>query len=152
MYFRHLLLANVCYTGKKFGYLPSRYVIKNIELVLLQCNTIHYPHLPRHVKRFLFKGKNLLIAKFCSDWRVRRYTLCKKYVMQPEVDPLLESISPTFYERICANIVAQIISLTFTASTKKLSTKLSYEKIDCRFRQYFRATVFIRNIRCFFSK
>jgi hypothetical protein len=39
-----------------------------------------------------------------------------------------ESISPTFYWRNCANILAQIRSLTFTASTKKLRTKLSYEK------------------------
>jgi hypothetical protein len=38
------------------------------------------------------------------------------------------SISPTFYWRNCANILAQIKSLTFTASTKKLRAKLSYEK------------------------
>jgi hypothetical protein len=41
---------------------------------------------------------------------------------------LLESISPTFYKRICANILAPKKSLTFTASTKKLRAKLSYEK------------------------
>jgi len=41
---------------------------------------------------------------------------------------LQESISPTFYWRNCANILAQIKSLTFTASTKKLRAKLSYEK------------------------
>jgi hypothetical protein len=40
----------------------------------------------------------------------------------------LESISPTFYRRNCANILAQIKSLTFTASTKKLRAKLSYKK------------------------
>jgi hypothetical protein len=39
-----------------------------------------------------------------------------------------ESISPTFYKRICANILAPIKSLTFTVSTKKLCAKLSYEK------------------------
>jgi hypothetical protein len=39
-----------------------------------------------------------------------------------------ESISPTFYWRNCANILAQIKSLTFTASTKTLRAKLSYEK------------------------
>ncbi len=39
-----------------------------------------------------------------------------------------ESISPTFYWRNCANILAQIKSLTLTASTKKLRVKLSYEK------------------------
>jgi hypothetical protein len=42
--------------------------------------------------------------------------------------PLQESISPTFGWRNCANILAQIKSLTFTASTKKLRTKLLYEK------------------------
>ncbi len=41
---------------------------------------------------------------------------------------LQESISPTLYERICANILAQIKSLSFSASTKKLSAKLTYEK------------------------
>jgi hypothetical protein len=40
----------------------------------------------------------------------------------------LESISPTFKKRICANILAPIKSLTFPVSTKKLRTKLSYEK------------------------
>ncbi len=40
----------------------------------------------------------------------------------------LESISPTFYWRNCANIFAQIKSLTFTASTKKLRAKLKYKK------------------------
>jgi hypothetical protein len=40
----------------------------------------------------------------------------------------LESILPTFYKRICANILALIKSLTFTASTKKLRAKLLYEK------------------------
>ncbi len=44
----------------------------------------------------------------------------------------LESISPTFYKCICANILAPIKSLTFTASTKKLRTKLSYEKALCK--------------------
>ncbi len=39
-----------------------------------------------------------------------------------------ESISPTFYWRNCANTLAQIQSLTFTASTTKLSAKVSYEK------------------------
>jgi hypothetical protein len=39
-----------------------------------------------------------------------------------------ESISPTFYWRNCANILAQIKSLTSTASTKKLRAILSYEK------------------------
>jgi hypothetical protein len=39
-----------------------------------------------------------------------------------------ESISPTFYWRNCANILAQIKSLTSTASTKKLRAKLLYEK------------------------
>jgi hypothetical protein len=39
-----------------------------------------------------------------------------------------ESISPTFYERICSNILAQIKSLTFTASIKKLCAKLLYKK------------------------
>jgi hypothetical protein len=39
-----------------------------------------------------------------------------------------ESISPTFYWRYCANILGQIKSLTFTASTKKLRAKLLYEK------------------------
>ncbi len=41
---------------------------------------------------------------------------------------LLESISSTFYWRTCANILAQIKSLTFTTSTKKLCAKLSYIK------------------------
>ncbi len=40
----------------------------------------------------------------------------------------LESISPTFYKHICANILAQIKSLTFTASTKRLRAKLLYKK------------------------
>jgi hypothetical protein len=41
----------------------------------------------------------------------------------------LESISPTFYKRICANILVPIKSLTFTASiNKKLCAKLSYKK------------------------
>jgi hypothetical protein len=40
----------------------------------------------------------------------------------------LESISPTFYWRNCANILAQIKSLTFTASTKMLRAKLLYKK------------------------
>ncbi len=39
-----------------------------------------------------------------------------------------ESISPTFYDRICANILVPLKSLTFTASTKKLSAKLLYKK------------------------
>ncbi len=40
----------------------------------------------------------------------------------------LMSISPTFYKRLCAYILAPIKCLTFTASTKKLRAKLSYEK------------------------
>jgi hypothetical protein len=36
--------------------------------------------------------------------------------------------APTFYEGICANILVQIKSLTFTACTKMLSAKLLYEK------------------------
>ncbi len=40
----------------------------------------------------------------------------------------MKSILPTFYEHICTNILAQIKSLTFTASIKKLCAKLSYEK------------------------
>jgi hypothetical protein len=40
-----------------------------------------------------------------------------------------ESISPTFLKRICTNILAPIKSLTFTASTKKLGAKHSYEKV-----------------------
>jgi hypothetical protein len=39
-----------------------------------------------------------------------------------------ESISPTFYTRIYANILVPIKSLTFTASTKKLCANLFYEK------------------------
>jgi hypothetical protein len=38
------------------------------------------------------------------------------------------AISPTFYERNCANFLAPIKNLIFTSSTKKLCTKLSYEK------------------------
>jgi hypothetical protein len=38
------------------------------------------------------------------------------------------SISPTFFERNSANILAPIKSLTFTSSTKRLCTKLSYKK------------------------
>jgi hypothetical protein len=41
----------------------------------------------------------------------------------------LESISSTFLKRICANILAPIKSLTFTASTKKLCAKLLYKKV-----------------------
>ncbi len=41
---------------------------------------------------------------------------------------LLESISPTFYERNCTNFLVQVKNLTFTSSTKKLRTKHSYEK------------------------
>jgi hypothetical protein len=41
---------------------------------------------------------------------------------------LKESISPTFYWRNCTNILAQIKSLTFTASAKKLRAKLLYVK------------------------
>jgi hypothetical protein len=44
----------------------------------------------------------------------------------------VESISPTFNKRICANILAPKKSLTFTASTKKLCAKLSYEKAACK--------------------
>jgi hypothetical protein len=40
----------------------------------------------------------------------------------------LESISPTLFKRNCAIFFAPINSLTFTSSTKKLCTKLSYEK------------------------
>jgi hypothetical protein len=40
----------------------------------------------------------------------------------------MESISPTFYERNCADFLAPIKSLTFTSSTKKLCAKLLYEK------------------------
>ncbi len=40
-------------------------------------------------------------------------------------------ISPTFYERICANFLAPVKNLTFTSSTKKLRPKLSYEKTVC---------------------
>jgi hypothetical protein len=40
----------------------------------------------------------------------------------------LESILPTFYGCICTNILAQIKSLTFISSTKKLSAKLPYKK------------------------
>jgi hypothetical protein len=39
-----------------------------------------------------------------------------------------ELISPTFYKCICTNILAPIKSLTFTASSKKLHAKLSYDK------------------------
>jgi hypothetical protein len=39
-----------------------------------------------------------------------------------------ESISPTFYERNCANFLSPIKSLTFTSSTKKLCAKLSHKK------------------------
>jgi hypothetical protein len=39
----------------------------------------------------------------------------------------LESISPTFYWRNCANILAQIKSFTLTASTEKLCAKLLYQ-------------------------
>ncbi len=39
-----------------------------------------------------------------------------------------ESISPTFYERNCANFLAPIKSFTFTSSTKKLHAKLLYKK------------------------
>jgi hypothetical protein len=41
-------------------------------------------------------------------------------------------ISPTFYKRICANILVPVKSLTFTASTKKLHVKLPYEKAACK--------------------
>jgi hypothetical protein len=44
----------------------------------------------------------------------------------------LESISPTFKKGICANFLAPIKSLTFTASTKKLCSKLSYKKAACK--------------------
>ncbi len=44
----------------------------------------------------------------------------------------LESISPTFYERICTNILVPIKNLTFTANTKKLRAKLLYEKATCK--------------------
>ncbi len=40
----------------------------------------------------------------------------------------LESNSSTFNERNCANFLAPVKNLTFTSSTKKLPTKLSYEK------------------------
>jgi hypothetical protein len=36
-------------------------------------------------------------------------------------------ISPTFYQRICANFLAPK-SLTYTSSTKELCAKLLYEK------------------------
>ncbi len=39
-----------------------------------------------------------------------------------------ESISPTFKERICTNIIAQMKSLTFTARTKKFTAKHLYKK------------------------
>jgi hypothetical protein len=38
------------------------------------------------------------------------------------------SISPTFYERICANILAPKRAQTYNVSTKKLRAKFSYEK------------------------
>jgi hypothetical protein len=41
---------------------------------------------------------------------------------------VLESISPTFYERSCANVLVPVTSLTFTSSKKKLCTKLLYKK------------------------
>ncbi len=40
----------------------------------------------------------------------------------------LESVSPTFYKPIWANILATIKSLTFTASIEKLCAKLWYKK------------------------
>ncbi len=45
-------------------------------------------------------------------------------LMEAEIPPALkgflqESISPTFYERNCANFLAQVKNLTFTSSTKK---------------------------------
>jgi hypothetical protein len=40
----------------------------------------------------------------------------------------LWSISPTFYERICANILVSKKVQTFNVSTKKLRAKLLYEK------------------------
>jgi hypothetical protein len=39
-----------------------------------------------------------------------------------------ESILPTFYKRICANILESIKSLTFTANTQKPRAKFSYKK------------------------
>ncbi len=38
------------------------------------------------------------------------------------------SISPTVYQRICANFFAPKKNLTYTTSTKKLLAKLSYER------------------------
>jgi hypothetical protein len=43
-----------------------------------------------------------------------------------------ESILPTFYKHICASILAPIKSFTFTASTKKIRAKLSYEKASLK--------------------
>jgi hypothetical protein len=37
-------------------------------------------------------------------------------------------ISPTFYERNCANYLAPVKNLTFSSRTKKLSAKLLYKK------------------------
>jgi hypothetical protein len=48
--------------------------------------------------------------------------------MKSEEMEVLELISPTFYKRICANILAPRKSLTFSASTKKLRAKLTYKK------------------------
>ncbi len=53
--------------------------------------------------------QKILLIKCCWNWN-------------------LKSISPTFYKRICANILAPIKSWTFTASTKKLRAKLLYKK------------------------
>jgi hypothetical protein len=61
----------------------------------------------------------------------RLVKLCLAYRFLVDLWTLLkdkESISPTFYERNCANFFALIKSLTFTSSTKKLRAKLLYKK------------------------
>ncbi len=47
-------------------------------------------------------------------------------------DWLLWSISPTFYERICANILASKKVQTLNVSTEKFWAKLSNEKGACK--------------------
>jgi hypothetical protein len=62
-------------------------------------------------------------------FELRKLAGCYKEAFHAFHSRTLESISPTFYWRNCANILAQIKSLTFTASTKKLRAKLSCEKM-----------------------
>ncbi len=69
--------------------------------------------------------KQLIAATIDLSWPIFKSL---NSTITKERDTFLESISPTHYERICANILAPIKSLTFIASTKKLRAKLLHEK------------------------